>query len=231
VPGAFVLSTGPNDAAGYATGGVTDHRDPIRTRWGSWYLTGRAIPRPNMGTPAPSPPGLASRFDLTGYLTPHSDVVALMVLEHQTHAMNLLTYLGWETRVGASQTRLDTIVRDLVDYLLFVDEAPLTGHVEGSSGFADRFAAEGPRDTRGRSLRQFDLERRLMKYPCSYIIYSAAFDALPESAKTRVYDRMLNILSGRDADKRYAKLSSADRLAVTDILRDTKPEVATRLSR
>ena len=231
VPGALVLSTGPDDAAGYATGGVTDHRDPIRTRWGSWYLTGRAIPRPNMGTPVSSPPGLASRFDLTGYLTPHSDVVALMVLEHQTHAMNLLTYLGWEARIGASQTRLDTIVHDLVDYLLFVDEAPLRGHVEGSSGFAERFASEGPRDTRGRSLRQFDLERRLMKYPCSYMIDSAAFDALPEPVKTRVYDRMLKVLAGRDADKRYARLSITDRQAVTDILRETKPDFAARMPR
>ena len=72
---------------------------------------------------------------------------------------------------------------DLVDYLLFVDEAPLKRPVRGTSGFAERFAAAGPRDAQGRSLRDFDLQRRLFKYPCSYMIYSEAFDALPATAK------------------------------------------------
>ena len=106
VPGMMVLSTGPDDAAGYATGGVVDVRDPIPSRWGSWYLTGRAVPPQHLGTAITSPPWVASAVDLKNYPTPHSDVVALMVLEHQTHAVNLLTFLGWEARVGASAERL-----------------------------------------------------------------------------------------------------------------------------
>jgi hypothetical protein len=229
VPGALVLSTGPDDAAGYATGGVVDHRNDIQTRWGHWYLTGKIIPQPGLGTAVTSPPWLASRFDVKGYPSVHSDIVALMVLEHQTHAMNLITYLGWETRIGASERRIDTIAGQLADYLLFVDEAPLPGSLRGSSGFAERFPASYPRDARERSLGQFDLDRRLMKYPCSYMVYSAAFDALPARAKSAVYDRMFAILSGRETDKRYATLTSADRQNVTDILRETKPDFATRV--
>jgi len=224
VPGMFVLSTGPDDASGYATGGVVDHRDEIGTRWGHWYLTGKLIPQPGLGTPVTSPPWLASRFDVKGYPSAHSDIVALMVLEHQTHAMNLITYLGWEARIGASPARIDAIARELADYLLFVDEAPLPGPIRGSSGFAERFAADAPHDGRGRSLAQFDLEHRLMKYPCSYMVYSAAFDALPAPARTAVVDRMVSILAGHQSDKRYAALTEADRRNVLEILRETKPD-------
>jgi hypothetical protein len=225
VPGALVLSTGPEDAAGYATGGAVDDRDPIEARWGSWYVTGRSVPRRSLGTPITAPPWLAERADIRGFLSPHSDVVALMVLEHQARAMNLITYLGWETRVGASDGRLASIARDLVDYFLFVDEAPLPGAIEGSSRFAAVFAAGGRRDRQGRSLREFDLHGRLMRYPCSYMIESAAFDALPDRARRLVAARVLTVLSGGDADPKYGRLSAADRRAVLDILRDTKPDL------
>ncbi len=224
VPGMMVLSTGPDDAAGYATGGVVDHRDPIPTRWGSWFVTGRSIPSRHLGTAVTSPPWAAAQADLTGYLSKHSDVVALMVLEHQTHAMNLLTYLGWEARVGASDARLDDIVRQLVDYFLFVDEPPLPQRIAGSSTFAQSFAARGPRDNRGRSLREFDLERRLMKYPCSYMIYSPAFDALPAAIRDRVYRRIIEVLDAPASEKKYARLSADDRRAIREILQDTKSD-------
>src|ERR1035437_4965082 len=87
-----------------------------------------------------------------------SDIVALMVFAHQMHMMNLL----------AHPDNID----ELVDYMLFVDEAPFPGPIRGSSGFAERFAADGPSDHLGRNLRQFELERRLMRYPCSYMIYT-----------------------------------------------------------
>jgi hypothetical protein len=178
-----------------------------------------------MGTRLTSPPWLAAAFDATGYLSPHSDVVALMVLEHQAHAMNLITYLGWEARTGASEARLAAIITQLVDYFLFVDEAPLPGRIEGSSGFAERFAAQGPRDAQGRSLRQLDLEHRLMRYPCSYMVYTPAFDALPDAAKRAVAARMTTVLAGRDSDLRYRRLPVAERLAALEILRSTKPDL------
>ena len=111
---------------------------------------------------------------------------------------------------------------ELVDYLLFVDERPLPGKIVGSSGFADTFAKPGPRDSKGRSLRQLDLERRLLRYPCSYMIYAEAFDALPRDVKATIYQRMWDVLSGQDTSPRYARLSASDRQAVIEIVRDTK---------
>ena len=153
-----------------------------------------------------------------------------MVLEHQTHATNLITRLGWEARLAAAETpTTDARVREaavnLVDYFLFVDEAPLPDKVEGTSGFAEKFTARGPVDKTGRTLRQLDLGRRLMRYPCSYMIYSDAFEALPGSAKTLAYRRLWEVLSGKDTNRRYTRLSAADRRDVIDILRDTKKDL------
>ena len=98
-----------------------------------------------------------------------------------------------------------------------------SGGVDGTSGFAARFASRGPRDRQGRSLRELDLDGRLMRYPLSYMIYSDAFDALPADAKDSIYRRLWEVLSGRDRSSRYAHLSDADRRAIREILLDTKP--------
>ena len=186
---------------------------------------------------------VAGRFDVSGYPTPYSDIAALMVLEHQTHMTNLLVRTGWEFRVAAFERRaarglfaapgreagdpvLLGAVRDLVDYLLFIDEAPLTDRMVGTSGFAESFEARGPFDGQGRTLREIALDRRPFRYPCSYLIYSAAFDALPSDARAAIYRRLWQVLSGSDRDPRYTHLSRRDRQDVVDILRDTKPQVA-----
>jgi hypothetical protein len=163
-----------------------------------------------------------------------------MVLEHQSRMTNLLTRVGWETRVAAPPPAvalqrstgpsrlparvLDAVV-DLVDYLLFVDEPPLAAPVAGSSGFTRRFSEMGPNDPHGRSLRQLDLGRRLFRYPCSYMIYAPAFDALPTQAKEAIYERLWAILSGAERGREYARLSLADRQAIVEILRATKPDL------
>ena len=116
---------------------------------------------------------------------------------------------------------------EVVDYMLMVDEAPLPDRVSGTSGFAAMFAAQGPADRRGRSLRQLDLSTRLLRYPCSYMIYAEAFDALPREARDAVYRRMWRVLSGDETGARYAKLSAADRRAIVEILRDTKNTLPT----
>lgn len=231
---------------------LTDDRSPFAQRWGGWYVTGLTGTMPHMGNSiagtdgkliAMQPGGarnlvsLKSEFDTENYLSPYSDVVALMVFEHQMHMMNLLTRTGWEVRLAlyrdqmnqsapehdkATQRILRDTSRELVDYMLFVDEPPLTSPVQGTSGFAEKFSGEGPRDSQGRSLRQFDLQHRLMRYPCSYMIYSDAFDALPDEAKSAIYERMWQILSGRGKDKKYLKLSFDDRRNIVEILRATK---------
>jgi hypothetical protein len=171
-------------------------------------------------------------FDTSGYLTPYSDLAALMVFEHQMQMMNLITRLGWETRVARHEGRLDAKktaiaerVNELVDYMLFVGEAPLTSRMTGTSGFAEAFSTRGPSDATGRSLRQLDLIARLMRYPCSYLIYSEQFDRLPDDAKDAVYRRLWVVLSGTDRDARYRHLSAPDRRAIVEILRDTKPQL------
>ena len=171
-----------------------------------------------------------------------AEIAALLVFSHQIHMTNLLTRAGWEARAvdpelhgSAAPDREQTariaammggIANEVVDYLLFIDEAPLPDAIRGSSGFAERFSADGRSDGRGRSLHQLDLRRRLMKYPCSYLIYSPAFDALPPAIKNPIYRRMWQILSGQEHDPRYrAALSRADRQAIVEILRATKVDL------
>jgi hypothetical protein len=216
-----------------------DDRTPFRRRWGGWYVTGTHGAMHHIGNAVVTdrekrevvvsdstlhPIALEATFDGRGYLSTHSDIVALMVFAHQSHMTNLITRAGWEARMNASGAWRDG-VNELVDYLFFVDEDPLTAKVTGTSGFAEAFAAQGPVDSRGRSLRQLDLERRLLKYPCSYMIYSAAFRALPADVRTAIYVRMSDVLAGRDTNPKYARLSDADRRAVAEILRDTLPDL------
>lgn len=250
VPGMLTFTTQliPQDKYSYASGFATDHRTPIPDRWGGWFVTGRAGGLHFGNTEVPQslrpPAGAALRprvldslkgvVDLRGFPTEHSDVVALMMLEHQATMTNLLTRAGWAARIaeyaapGSSPPRpeaLDEAIRELVDYMLFVDEAPMPAGTRGSSNFAAAFAARGPRDGKGRSLRDLDLQTRLFRYPCSYMVYSPAFDALPARAKTAVYDRMSAVLSGRIAGEPYTRLSPADRRAIVEILRATKPSL------
>jgi hypothetical protein len=165
---------------------------------------------------------------LADYPSPHSDVVALLTFDHQLRMMNLLTRIGWEAR--AETASLSSAVRDVVDYMLFVDEASLEA-IRGSSTFTTVFSARGPRDRQGRSLRDFDLERRLFRYPCSYLIYSPAFDALPNAAKTAIYARMSEVLLGKDQSPKYVRLSADDRRAILEILRETKPDAYSMIAR
>jgi hypothetical protein len=243
--------TAPNGYAMQQLGEfVSDHRSPFEERWGGWYVTGKVGGLRHMGNlmfadskvaePVSKVGEISSldgRFDTTAYLSPYSDVIALMVFDHQMRMMNLFTSSGWEVRSalydrqkgptsGTEPPAVATVLREaaneVVDYMLFVDEAPLHGKIEGTSGFAEEFAARQPRDSKGRSLRQFDLERRLMRFPCSYMIYSDAFEGLPAELKHAIYQRMWQILSGQEKAQKYSRLSSPDRQAVVEILRETK---------
>jgi hypothetical protein len=212
--------------------GTSQHRGNVPV-----IVTARELQKPPR--PAPQLSSVATQFDTKAFPSEHSDVVALMVLEHQTRMANLLTRVGWETRVAvqpaaalkppASSVRLPArvleAVGDLVDYLLFVDETPLAAPVGGSSDFTRRFSEMGPKDQRGRSLRQLDLGRRLFRYPCSYMIYAPAFDALMPEAKQAIYQRLWAILSGAERNRPYDRLSATDRQAIVEILRDTKQDL------
>jgi hypothetical protein len=233
VPGMSVLSTFPRaNESEYANGFFVDHYRQIRERWGGWYVTGRRVPPRHLGNlplilpkPPAAPPGgrvsLEGQFDLTGYLTPYSDVVALLVLEHQVHFSNLVTRATWEARLGDAM-RVAEAAGTLADYLLFVDEAPITeGPIAGSSGFTEVFVAKGRNDANGRSLRELDLKTRLQKYPLSYMIYSPQFQALPDAPKNLVIGRINDVLSGKIAGPKYAHLTPALRTAIREILSAT----------
>ncbi|MGA2715134.1 MAG: hypothetical protein ABSG41_18700 [Bryobacteraceae bacterium] len=221
---------------------VTDDRTSIQDRWGGWYVTGthggmnhrgnavaldQAHPDVLETRGTQNVTSLATKFTPAGYLSQMSDIVALMTLEHQTRMTNLMIRAGWDARIGdpAALARIDSDVEALVDYMLFVNEAGLYDQVEGVSTFSKTFAQRGPRDKQGRSLRDFDLQKRMFRYPLSYMIYSAAFDAMPDMIRERVYQRLYDVLTGKDRSAKFSRLSDSDRGNILEILRDTKPNL------
>ncbi|MFM9058793.1 MAG: hypothetical protein ACKOSQ_06705 [Planctomycetaceae bacterium] len=187
---------------------------------------------------------LGGRIDTARYLSPHSDLVALTVLAHQAAAHNAITKASFDARTAlhreeslnrelgepagtrwpSTETVLDGAAAALVDCFLFRGAAPLEAPIAGTSPFATEFAAAGPRDPRGRSLRDLDLETRLFRHPCSFLVYSASFAALPDDVKSRFWKRMDEVLSGRTGGSDFAHLTVADRAAIREILAATKPD-------
>lgn len=185
----------------------TDQTRPFEERWGGWYVTGASPDMHHLGNitaPDPERPfelpaengrtlaSLDGRFDLGRTLRPTSDIVALLTLEHQT---------GFINRVYAlNKAYSDAALDDLVAYMTFANEVALPGPVRGNSGFTAQFAARGPRDGKGRSLREFDLKTRLFRYPLSYMIYSDAFAALDPGIKAKLYPKLRAALLAKGAE-------------------------------
>jgi hypothetical protein len=251
VPGLLMFSTTrPVQPQGFGLPRRIDQSDALGRRFGGWFVTGSTGSAQHMGNDVAALDGRASRelvsvdglFDADGYRSLSSDIVAHLVFTHQTGMTNLLTRASWEARAADPSLHppftsspeeeariavmMSGIASEVVDYLLFIDETKLTDQVRGGSGFAERFSTIGPRDRKGRSLYELDLNRRLLKYPCSYLIYSPAFDALPPGAKDPIYRRLWEVLSGQEQDAQYlSALSRADRQAIVEILRDTKKDL------
>jgi hypothetical protein len=263
VPGHLVRSVF-TDTAGYpilsAGSYRIDHSSPLEKRWGGWYVTGTHGPQKHLGnltiggqhvprdfdnSAGMNLTELGNRIPAADYLSGYSDIVALMVLEHQTDAHNLIARAGFLTRQAlhyqqalnrelkepadhvwdSTKSRIKSACEPLVEYLLFSGEAELTAHIEGTSGFANDFAQRGPRDRQGRSLRDFDLETRLFKFRCSYLIYSPSFHALPAEARDYVLRRMGELMCGQDKSDKFAHLTEEERQAILEILRDTLPDL------
>ena len=253
VPGVFVGSVFPSPLGVPQRDGaiITDQRTPFKDRWGGWYVNakrGEQLDRANAVASNPAEPdvldtdarqqnliNLIGRFAPAGYLSAVSDIVALMTFEHQTQMINYFTRVGWEARIIQHATQHDAQTDDptplqlaadieaLVTYMLFADEVPLKEPIEGVSSFTKTFPERGPRDSKGRSLRDFDLQKRLFRYPLSYLIYSAQFDALPDQIRDRIYQRLYDILTGNREVQKFTSLSADDRSSIVEILRDTKP--------
>jgi len=247
VPGHILRSIG-TDADGEAdiqteVGNIT-HCTPLADRWAGWFVTGKhgdQIHRGNLiGAEAfarhETDPGamgnltdLRQFFDASAYIEPGSDIVALSVLEHQAHMHNYIARLNYETQTMMLRyghiRYLKAQVNAFLRYLLFTEEAHLTAPISGNPEFTQDFSNRGPRDRQGRSLRDFDLQTRLFKYPCSYLIYSDAFDQLPPIMRDHLCQRLWDILNGKDANPDFAAIPEEDRKAILQILRDTKPNL------
>lgn len=252
IPGVLVRSVRPTSIGTLVSGAptfITDQESPLSERWGGWYVTGKLAGASLANAVAAEGTSLSAAplvlpeksFDASAYLAPYSDEVALLVLGHQTQMHNLITLTNYKTRIAlhaldsstdaplpeGTRRQFERPAEQLLRYLLFSKEAPLPNldakQVIDASAFAREFAARGPRDGKGRSLRDFDLSTRIFRYPCSYLIYSEAFDALPEPSKGYVYQRLLQVLSGADQDPDFQSLSAQDRRAILEILLETKP--------
>ena len=239
---------------------IVDHTTPVEQRWGGWYVTGTHGKQKHLGNlivrervvrePVDNANGqnvveLKDRLVVEPYLSPPSDIVALMVMEHQVLVHNRITKANFDTRMALDYdnklsrmlktpegTRLESTTRrikstgdHLVDALLLVGEAKLTEPISGTSGYAEQFATKGPRDSKGRSLRDLDMKTRLFKYPFSYLIYSEAFDGLPAETREYVWQRLWGILSGKETSDKFTHLTAENREAIVDILRETKKDL------
>lgn len=237
---------------------VTDDASPFEERWGGWYVTGthgRARHLGNIFSPSRDEPyeldrekganlvDLSRRIETRPYLTPHSDLIALMVLEHQTQLQNLITRAGFQTRRAlwdqgvidealdrrddrpnaATRRRIDHSVEALVEYLLGAKAIQWKEPIAGTSGFAEQFARKGSRDSRGRSLRDLDLRTRLFRHHLSPWIQSEAFLALPPEALESAYQRLWLALTSEGSDPLSDHLDAGDRRAILEILKETQP--------
>jgi len=269
VPRVMVMSApvdNPLDTRTYTAADETDDKTPIAERWGGWYVTGRTGTQSHFGNlplreeragerlrelqgKRMNLASLKDYLDVSRWPTDQSDVVALLVLEHQTALQNMLTRVNYKVRTVMSraddasittprswdevnpsdQKRVQQMMEPLVRALFFKDAAPYGHRIESGNGFAARFAKLGPRDSRGRSLRELDLTTRLPRYPLSYMIYSEQFDGLPQFALDYVNERIVEVLQGKDTTGIAARLTAAERKAITEILLDTKPALAALL--
>lgn len=260
VPGVLLRSISPTSTGTQATNTksfVTDQESAIANRWGGWYVTGRfdssrltsmanavmvkSEEEHDSATEAKLSP-VALEFDKAQYLSANSDVVAHLVLAHQTQAHNLITLTNYRTRIAlfnyakegqkegmelpeSIRIQYERPAEQLLRYLLFANEAPLVGlglEANTSAEFAKDFASRGPRDKKGKSLRDFDLKEHVFRYPCSYLIYTESFDAIPEPAKGYLYHRLFQVLSGEDQSADFVGIAPVARRAALEILLATK---------
>jgi len=231
---------------------LIDHTSPLAERWGGYYVTGRSS-LPHLGnrtfveTDERALPDraielttLAGRIDVSKYPRPTSDIVALMVLEHQCRVHNLLTAASMNYRrarflhqaldpstdpdLGSAGKIADDAAGKIVAALLFENEAELgEDGIEGDPAFQEAFARRFPKSRDGRSLADFQLNTRIFKHRCSYMVHSAAFDALPGRVKSAVITRLRTVLETPSAPGNFPHLADSERRRIAAILADTLP--------
>jgi hypothetical protein len=238
---------------------LTNDKSPLNERWGGWYVSGTHGAQRHLGNmiiraqipdiesmkeyipkldlnPGANITDLSGIFNTRPYPNPNSDIVALMLLGHQTHIHNLVTLADYEVRDAMEHHPENTekLVKEdgelLVEAMLFSGAAKFSAPITGTSGFSEEFSKQGKQDSHGRSLKDLDLKTRLMKYPMSYVIYSESFDRMVAPVKEFAYRRFREILNGQDKSSSFSHLSAVDRENILGILRETKPEFAATLN-
>ncbi|MBI5774947.1 MAG: hypothetical protein HZA89_14555 [Verrucomicrobia bacterium] len=244
VPGLLVKSVLPGQRGGSLNAfrtGETGHQIPLEKRFGGWYLTGLPNFTSHLGnfigqssagiiTKIPVTPG--ERFDWARYPVATSDVLPQLLHEHQAGFVNRVVEAGYRARtvLAASKGKLalaqvkelDEQANKVVRYALFADEAPLPrGGVAGDAAFKADFLKSRRATPGGISLKDFDLQTRIFKHRCSYMIYSSIVQGLPAEMKQRVYQRLRAALDPQRPDKEYAYLPAAEKQAIHGILKAT----------
>lgn len=250
VPGPFVRSVFPDDLGrpiGAHGSHEVDAATPVPLRWGGFYVTGSSslphfgnltfLPeaKPVPQSAGPGPKDVTGEIGASSYPHAKSDIVALLVIEHQCGVYNLLTAASYRhqrtrwtstvfgTSSDAAQRGAEHDARAIVDALLFRDAAPLGDGVEGSEAFQRDFRKRFPESTSGKSLADFHLGSRLFRHRCSYMVYSAPFSTLPPPVSRAVVQRLRAILEhGADAET-YSYLGEKERSAISSILTETLP--------
>ena len=262
VPGYLVRSIFPDRSGRPRTGAssfTTDYRSPWKQRWGGWYVTGTHGAMRHMGNTFAIDRSDPQKIDVDGganltelptrvrtglHLLPSSDLVALLVLEHQTRVHNLITRANYETRQAVAldeamnqalerpaeyrsentQRRIASAANALAEALLLIDEPKFEDAVSGTSGFREIFQTMGPVSSNGQSLRQLDLTERLFRYPLSFLIYTPEFQQLPAEVMGPVKERLrVELSDGGIEGVRRGLVQQSMRLEIRQILSDTLP--------
>ncbi|MEM6915932.1 MAG: hypothetical protein AAF491_05135, partial [Verrucomicrobiota bacterium] len=267
-PGLMVRSVYPEETGQplFQAGTFHTRQDsPIEERWGGWYVTGSVDESSHLGncfasgsrteneiTVHPISDSALSSLDGVISSEPYlhggqSDMVALMMLEHQVGVHNALVEANLTTRTtlhrhvdmqrafgepvdaplsDTNRRILENAAERVLEQMLFVEEFPLPGGVEGSPEFQEAFQESAVKNEEGRSLKDFRLYERLMKYRCSYLIYSDAFDHLPNEIRTLILDRLHGILTKPSEYPEFDYLSSSERERIYEILLQTLPRLS-----
>jgi len=258
VPGFLVRSVLTNPAGRFVSGAptrVTDDASPFAERWGGWYVTGSHGSMRHLGNSTYPGQFFDAPLDVRAganratlpevvaadrYPIASSDIVALLVLEHQTQMHNLITRAGFEARAAThldaavgvpagrssegTRHRIAQSAERLLRALLMADAIGFDSPVRGTSGFAAGFSARGPHDALGRSLHELDLDRRLFAHSCSPLIHGAAFAGLPEAVKRQVGGGLHRLLCAGENVAGFEHLGRDDRETIASILAATEPD-------
>jgi hypothetical protein len=247
VPGLVIKSVVPGPAGGSLVAyrlNETGHGVPFEQRFGGWYVTGQNGITNHWGNltgrfvsgnlnKIPNPPG--QRFNWAKYPVASSDILPQLVHEHQAGFVNRVVEAAYRARTAlflsegkltASQSaELDEQAKIITHYLLFADEVPLPAPVEGDADYKTDFLRTRKATKAGQSLKDLDLQTRLFKYRCSYMIYSDIFTGLPAPMKQRVYQRLQAALTEKNPKKEYGYLPVQEKRAIREILKATLPDL------